>query len=205
LDKSAADKYLASFLQLQQDFKDEKSFYGNPPARQVMWFGDFKYTYSKVSSHEPRTIPDWLQAVASQVEKTTNECMQRFSKETSSDNKKVESPKFRGILNNLYRNGKDSISWHSDNEDVLAPGVPISSLSVGAERVFELRRKRLEEGNKKGKKKKPEPHIYFKLSHGALFVMGGNCQKTFEHSVPKDESITGPRVNSTFRQYKTGA
>ena len=52
LDAKAADAYLAQMLERKNDFHDEQSFYGNPPARQVKWYGDFKYVYSRTSVHE---------------------------------------------------------------------------------------------------------------------------------------------------------
>ena len=125
----------------------------------------------------------------------------------------VPTPVYKGVLNNLYRGPRDSISWHSDNEKVLASGIPIASLSVGAERIFEMMKKK--------PLKKGEKHLKFKLASGSLFIMGGDCQKHFLHCVPKEDKgkksgagaagaeanaeanadAKAPRVNSTFRQY----
>ena len=131
----------------------------------------------------------------------------------------MSTPVYKGVLSNLYRGPRDSISWHSDNEEVLASGIPIASLSVGAERIFEMMKKK--------PLKKGEKHLKFKLASGSLFIMGGDCQKHFLHCVPKEDkskqptkesgagaacaeakataNVEAPRVNSTFRQYYKAA
>ncbi|MGH3676766.1 MAG: alpha-ketoglutarate-dependent dioxygenase AlkB [Mycobacterium sp.] len=88
----------------------------------------------------------------------------------------------------LYRDGSDSVAWHGDTigrsstEDTM-----VAIVSVGAARVFALRPRgggaslRLPQG------------------HGDLLVMGGSCQRTWEHSVPKTTRPTGPRISIQFR------
>jgi len=189
--KQEADAYLEHMMDEKQvKFADEKSFYGNPPARQCKWFGDFTYTYSKTSKHLPCQTPDWLSIVARKVEEVTHAIMKSAAspKEEKQD---PPRPKFTGILSNLYRTGRDSVSRHPDQEDVLAPGIPIASLSVGAEREFKMW------PNVTGS----HASLYITLAHGSLLIMGGDCQKHWEHAVEKDEDVKEARVNSTFRQY----
>lgn len=88
----------------------------------------------------------------------------------------------------LYRDGNDSVAWHGDDigrsrtEDTM-----VAIVSLGASRVFALRPRtggralRLPQG------------------HGDLLVMGGSCQRTWEHSVPKTSKPTGPRISIQFR------
>ncbi|BBY05401.1 alpha-ketoglutarate-dependent dioxygenase AlkB [Mycobacterium noviomagense] len=88
----------------------------------------------------------------------------------------------------LYRDGTDSVAWHGDtigrssSEDTM-----VAIVSLGATRTFALRPRgggaslRLPQG------------------HGDLLVMGGSCQRTWEHSVPKTSAPTGPRVSIQFR------
>jgi alkylated DNA repair dioxygenase AlkB len=87
---------------------------------------------------------------------------------------------------NFYRDGRDSVAWHGDRiaRDRLTALVVI--VSLGARRRFMLR---------------PAgggPSIRFALGRGDLFVMGGTCQRTWEHAVPKAVGA-GPRISLTFR------
>jgi len=87
-----------------------------------------------------------------------------------------------------YRNGADSVAWHGDTigrsrtEDTM-----VAVLSLGATRTFALRRR----GG--------GPSLRLPQAHGDLLVMGGSCQRTWEHAVPKTSSLTGPRVSIQFR------
>lgn len=94
---------------------------------------------------------------------------------------------FNGVLINLYRNGKDHLSWHSDDETVNGSEPVIASLSFGAERKFELRHK--ETGVR----------VSTMLPHGSLLVMSGLSQARWVHRVPKSSVISEPRINLTFR------
>jgi alkylated DNA repair dioxygenase AlkB len=87
-----------------------------------------------------------------------------------------------------YRDGSDSVAWHGDtigrssSEDTM-----VAIVSLGATRVFALRRR----GG--------GPSLRLPLAHGDLLVMGGSCQRTWEHAVPKTSSQKGPRVSIQFR------
>jgi len=98
---------------------------------------------------------------------------------------------FNSVLCNLYRNGNDSMGWHSDDEKELGLDPIIASLSFGVERKFSLRHKqtRLTES--------------LTLSHGSLLIMKPGCQAIYRHAVPKTRKLCGPRVNLTFRQIHT--
>jgi alkylated DNA repair dioxygenase AlkB len=98
---------------------------------------------------------------------------------------------FNGVLVNLYRSGSDHLGWHSDDEKVNGPEPIIASISLGAERSFQLRHK--ETGEK----------VSTMLPHGSLLVMSGLSQSHWRHRVPKSPSITEPRINLTFRHLFT--
>lgn len=91
-------------------------------------------------------------------------------------------------LLNLYRNGQDSMGWHRDNEKELGLHPLIISVSFGATRKFQLR----EYASKKNL-------ISLSLHHGTVLVMGGESQPHWEHRVPKENKISSPRLNITFR------
>ncbi len=96
---------------------------------------------------------------------------------------------FNSVLINLYRDGNDSMGWHRDNEKELGPQPVIASVSLGAERVFQLRRYRSKEKS-----------ISVPLSSGSLLVMRGDCQTFWEHQIPKTSRVVGQRINLTFRR-----
>lgn len=88
----------------------------------------------------------------------------------------------------LYRGGGDSVAWHGDTigrsatEDTM-----VAILSLGAARPLTLR------------PRGGGPTVRYALGHGDLLVMGGSCQRTWEHAVPKTTRPTGPRISVQFR------
>lgn len=110
-----------------------------------------------------------------------------------------------GALFNLYRDGKDYISWHKDKEDSLDPTMPIFSFSFGATRDFQIKYSdefaAILRGGMKPEKTK-SVYETFSLESGALFVMFPGFQKTFHHCVPKRLRCKEPRINVTVRFLK---
>lgn len=94
---------------------------------------------------------------------------------------------FNSVLLNLYRDGNDSISWHTDAEKELGRNPIIASVNFGAERVFQLKHMHTQE------------KIEILLQHGSLLVMMSELQHFWKHQVPKSKKITQPRINLTFR------
>ncbi len=94
----------------------------------------------------------------------------------------------------LYRNGSDSVAWHGDTigrgatQDTI-----VAIVSLGAPRTFALR-PRGGGGSS----------LRLSLEHGDLIVMGGSCQRTWEHSIPKTTRKVGPRVSVQFRAAGVG-
>lgn len=95
---------------------------------------------------------------------------------------------FNSVLLNYYRDGNDSVAWHSDNERELGINPHIASLSIGAARKFEFRHK--DEHSKK---------YGLTLDNGSLLIMKGDLQHHWEHRIPKVGQQIGSRVNLTFR------
>ena len=98
---------------------------------------------------------------------------------------------FDSVLANLYRDGRDSVAWHADDEPELGRDPVIASLSLGAVRSFELRHRRaraLGLGTQR-----------LALADGSLLVMRGSTQHHWLHRVPKEPAVTAARINLTFR------
>jgi alkylated DNA repair dioxygenase AlkB len=94
---------------------------------------------------------------------------------------------FNSVLLNLYRNGRDSVSWHADNEPGLGSDPVIASISLGAERRFQLKHRRTGE------------RLSVDLPHGSCLLMAGATQHHWLHQLPKTAQSVGPRINLTFR------
>ena len=91
----------------------------------------------------------------------------------------------------LYRDGRDSVAWHGDTigrgstEDTV-----VAIVSLGTPRALLLRPR---DGG--------GPVLRHDVGHGDLLVMGGSCQRTWEHAVPKSTRVTGPRISVQFRPH----
>lgn len=134
------------------------------------WIGDpgAVYTYSR-TRFEARP---WLPALLDLRDRLEHACAARFN----------------SVLANLYRDGNDSMGWHSDDEPELGRQPVIASLSLGAERRFGLRRR--ERGGRA---------LYLPLAHGSLLRMAGDTQRFYAHALPKTRRVAEPRINLTFR------
>ena len=88
----------------------------------------------------------------------------------------------------LYRDGRDSVAWHGDRigrgrtQDTM-----VAIIVLGAPRTFALR------------PRGGGPALRRELGHGDLVVMGGSCQRTWEHAIPKTARPVGPRISVQFR------
>ena len=95
----------------------------------------------------------------------------------------------------LYRDGRDSVAWHGDTigrgqtEDTM-----VAIVSLGTPRALLLRRRSGRQDGRGG-----GASLRFEVGHGDLLVMGGSCQRTWEHSVPKTSQAVGPRISVQFR------
>jgi alkylated DNA repair dioxygenase AlkB len=141
--------------------------------RLTAWYADEgkQYSYSGITM-QPLTWTESLQQIKTAIETKTD-------------------ISFNSALLNLYRDGKDSMGWHRDNEKELGTNPPIASVSLGASRIFKLR----DYNNKKTTQS-------IELTHGSLLLMKGETQHFWEHQVAKTSKPVSTRINITFRQIK---
>ncbi|MBC7404456.1 MAG: alpha-ketoglutarate-dependent dioxygenase AlkB [Cytophaga sp.] len=97
---------------------------------------------------------------------------------------------FNSVLLNLYRDQRDSMGWHSDDEPELGQNPVIASLSLGATRTFKLKHKTRAE----------QKILNLDLQHGSLLIMADSTQHHWLHSISKQTRTIAPRINLTFRQ-----
>lgn len=173
-DKTKSDQYLNTLMQ-KIDWKQEKmSMYGKllTLPRLTAWYGDSgrPYTFSGITL----TPNSWTKELLEIKKEIEPKC-------------KV---KFNSVLLNLYRNGNDSISWHTDAEKELGKNPVIASVNFGETRKFQLRHKQTKE------------RIEIELNHGSLLIMQGELQHYWQHQVPKTKKEIGERINLTFRAIK---
>jgi len=135
------------------------------------WIGDAdaRYTYSRVR-YEPRR---WLPPLLALRERLHAECEVAFN----------------GVFANFYRDGRDGMGWHSDDEPEIDALAPIASLSLGATRRFVLRRR-----------DDPARKHAIELGNGSLLLMPAEMQRAWQHALPKTARAVGPRINLTFRR-----
>lgn len=95
---------------------------------------------------------------------------------------------FNLALLNYYRDGQDSMSWHSDDEAELGRNPVIASVTLGARRKFRLRHK-----------SRKDCKLDLWLEHGSLLLMAGPTQHGWQHAIPKTKAKLGARINLTFR------
>jgi alkylated DNA repair dioxygenase AlkB len=138
-----------------------------PTPRLTAWTGEHAYRYSGIVN-EPRPWSPTLQALRDRLVA------------------ELGAP-FDSCLANLYRDGADSMGWHSDDEPELGPRPTIASVSLGARRRFLLRHRA------SGQRWSVE------LGEGDLLVMRDESQSDYRHAVPKTTRALGPRMNLTFR------
>lgn len=146
-----------------------------PQPRLIAWYGDFakNYTYSGIRLTPLPWTADLL-AIKDRVEGAA-------------------ATTFNSVLLNYYRDQRNSIGFHSDDERELGERPIIASLSLGAERTFIL----------KHKTRRDLQAVRLRLGSGSLLLMGGETQRYWKHGVNKETRPCGPRVNLTFRQITT--
>ena len=155
--------------------QDEIKFYGKkiPLPRLTAWHGEKEkiYTYSGISM-QSHPWNDTLLKIKERIEKESNII-------------------FNSVLLNFYRNGNDSVSWHSDDEAELGKNPVIGSVSFGETRKFRFR-------HKYDKMLKTE----ISLTDGSFLLMSGETQHFWQHEIPKISKEIGGRINLTFRNIK---
>jgi len=169
------EESLQYFEKLYRDIawkQDELIIFGKKiiTKRKVAWYGDqlFEYTYSNSTKKALPWSHDLLQ-LKKVVETRTNEL-------------------YNSCLLNLYHNGNEGMSWHSDDEAMLVENGSIASLSLGVDRRFAFKHKESKE------------KVVLILENGSLLEMKGTTQKFWRHALPKSSKVTAARINLTFRK-----
>jgi alkylated DNA repair dioxygenase AlkB len=144
--------------------------------RLIAWYGDAgqMYSYSGIAL-EPLPWTSTLRGVREIVEPLASET-------------------FNSVLLNYYRDHRDSMGFHSDDERELGPTPTIASVSLGATRTLVL----------KHKTRIDLRSVRLELPAGSLLLMKGTTQKYWKHGIDKQTRPCGPRVNLTFRRINPG-
>ena len=144
--------------------------YGDSP-RLSCWIGepDAAYVYSG-SRFEPHPWPDALRPLVRRLQSETGVA-------------------FNSVLANLYRDGRDRMGWHSDDEPELGARPTIASLSLGATRRFVFKQRSAAPLKRE-----------VALTNGSLLLMAGDTQRHYRHALPPSARVHASRINLTFRR-----
>lgn len=137
--------------------------------RLVGWAGEVAYRYSG-QTLEPRPFTETVRALTERVN--------HFA-----------GTRFNHVLLNRYRDGRDSMGVHSDDEPELGPDPVVATLSLGSARRLTLTPRRPSDGERRS----------LELPSGSLLLMRGACQRRFRHGIPREPRVTEERVSLTFR------
>jgi len=170
--KETADELFKKLLNETPWQQDEITVFGKThlqPRLTALYGNEGKpYSYSNIIMH-PHYWNPLLTYIKEKVEETCNHS-------------------FTSVLLNNYRNEKDSNGWHADNEKELGRDPIIASVSLGDERVFQLKHNT----NKEAKQS-------LILKHGSLLIMKKGSQIYYKHQIPKATKQKKERINLTFR------
>lgn len=137
--------------------------------RLTAWYGEKEYSYSGLL-HQPKIWNDELIFIKEELRKVLPDFVPN------------------GVLLNYYRNGKDKMGWHSDDEKELGHNPIIVSLSLGSTRRFDLKHK-----------SEKDQKLSIDLTAGSLLIMAGGSQVNWKHQIPQQLKVVGGRINLTFR------
>ncbi len=149
-------------------WEQKPAAFGTMTPRLTAWFGAEAYTYSGIKNAANPWLPE-LDALRRRLEAETG-------------------AEYNSCLANLYRDGRDSVAWHADDEPELGIDPTIASISLGGVRDFKLRHNGTRAVSN------------FALGPGDLLVMQGESQSDYQHGVPK-RARAEARINLTFRKF----
>ena len=138
--------------------------------RLVGWAGEIAYRYSG-QTLEPHAFTDTVRSLTERVNA-------------------FAGTHFNHVLLNRYRDGRDNMGMHADDEPELGPDPVVATLSLGATRRMTLVPRRPRDGERRS----------LELPSGSLLVMRGACQRRFRHGIPREPRVADERVSLTFRQ-----
>jgi alkylated DNA repair dioxygenase AlkB len=170
--KTDSDRLFDRLMNSTEWKQDKIRFYGKliDLPRLTAWYGDIDKAY-KYSGIPMNPLP-WTESLL----------------EIKTRIESVAKIRFSSVLLNQYRDGKDGVAWHCDDEPELGVNPTIGSVSFGSTRAFKLR-------------SLTDKSIIEKidLSHGSFLLMRGETQHKWEHEIPKTAKPTKTRINLTFR------
>lgn len=172
--------------------KEESDNFYTTLLKETSWRNSEMTMYDKVHS-----IPRMISWYEDKDNLGADQSRPDWTPELLAIRKKVETEtqmQFNSVLLNLYRNGNDGVSWHSDREENFGKDAIIASVSFGETRMFRMRHKF----------RKEIPMIEIPLYHGSFLLMAGTTQSFWQHQVPKTAKEILPRINLTFRQINRG-
>lgn len=142
--------------------------------RLMCWYGDpgMHYHYSG-TDHSPTQWTENLLRIKADIERAC-------------------AAEFNSVMANLYRDGRDSMGCHADDEKELGINPQIASLSLGERRLMRFRHK------------KTRQKLELELGHGDLLLMAGELQHHWHHELPKTRQPKKARINLTFRRIYPG-
>lgn len=189
----AAAAHLLARLQAEVPWKQEAiTLYGrrHPLPRLTCWMADpgCGYRYSGLAN----VLESWSPA----------------AEQLRQELEAVSGWRFNSLLLNRYRDGRDAMGWHADDEPELDPAAPIASLSLGAPRDFRLRPR----PSPRRPPGAPPPAGYstscapfnLELHNGDLLLMEPPTQLWWQHAVPRRLRLQQERLNLTFRVVRSG-
>ena len=156
---------------IEEDIRVYGKIYKQPRLTAFFANNQKTYGYSNISM-TPQPFTPLLNAIKTKVEAATQ-------------------TEFSSCLLNLYRDGQDSNGWHADDEKELGINPVIASVSLGAERAFHLKHKKIKILKHK-----------LKLQNGSLLLMKNETQHHWLHQIPKTKKPLDKRINLTFRLLK---
>lgn len=143
-----------------------------PWTSETMWMYDKMVDVPRLVARFDENVPPMLADVHARVEALLGE-------------------RLPNVALNYYRDGRDSVAWHSDRIEQLRPNPTIALLSLGSARQMQIR-----------SKAQPRRTFTIDLDPGSLFVMSGASQEHWEHSIPKSSRPADARISIAFRPYR---
>lgn len=171
MNKKEADYFYQKLLETIDWKNDEAIIFGKKiiTKRKVAWYAEenFNYTYSKTT----KVALPWTDDLVELKKRIEEKCGEQFN----------------SCLLNLYHDGSEGMSYHSDAEKDLKKNGAIASLSLGAERKFSFKHKTTKE------------RVDVVLKTGSLLIMKDETQTYWLHRLPPTKKVSTPRINLTFR------
>lgn len=192
LDENSLNK-ITKYLKDTNDWKSGISHNGNNIKRQQKWFQKDKHYFCKkwTDRYDRWTSHDYDEILVNLQNTVQKECDLYL--------KDINIPNINSILINYYKNGKDEIAFHKDNQISFGEYPTICILSIGAERDLHFERTLSNKLNRNFSE--TNLNCKYTLKNNSLFIMGGSAQKYWAHGIPTKLEETNPRWSLTFREY----